>query len=137
MILFELRCANDHHFEGWFKDNASFDAQQAAGVIACPECGDVKVVKAIMAPRLNKARGQQLDVHDIARQMRSLLADIRKTVEESCDYVGERFPEEARKIHYGDAESRPIYGEASDDDARDLEEEGVPLARIPWVSKGN
>lgn len=137
MILFELRCENDHHFEGWFKDNASFDAQQAAHAIACPVCGDIHVAKAIMAPRLNKASGQDLDVHDIARQMRQLLSDIRDTVEKSCDYVGDKFPEEARKIHYGDAESRPIYGEATDDDARDLEEEGVALARIPWVPKGN
>lgn len=137
MILFELRCENDHHFEGWFKDNASFDAQQAAGAIACPVCGDARVAKAIMAPRINKAHGQQLDVHDIARQMRQLLSDIRNTVEKSCDYVGDKFADEARKIHYGETESRPIYGEASDDDARELEEEGVAVARIPWGPKGN
>lgn len=137
MILFELRCGSDHQFEGWFKDNATFDAQQAAGQIVCPVCGDTNVVKAIMAPRLNKARGTRLDVQDMARQMRQLLGKIRQSVEENCDYVGERFPEEARKIHYGESDPRPIYGEASADEARELEDEGVEVARIPWVSKDN
>lgn len=133
MILFELRCSHEHHFEGWFKDNAAYDAQAAAGAIACPVCGDTKVSKAIMAPRLNKATGRGLDAVAIAAEMRRLLGDVRRKVEESCDYVGERFPEEARKIHYGETEARPIYGEASDEEAQALEEEGVAVSRIPWV----
>lgn len=133
MILFELRCTNDHHFEGWFKDNATYDAQSAAGEIACPLCGDTCVTKAIMAPRLNKATGQNLDAQGAAQEMRRLLADLRQKIEQNCDYVGEKFPEEARKIHYGDAEERPIYGEASAEQATELEEEGIAVARVPWV----
>ncbi|MBX9633363.1 MAG: DUF1178 family protein [Magnetospirillum sp.] len=133
MILFELRCANDHHFEGWFKDNAGYDAQAAAGEIVCPVCGSPKVGKAIMAPRLNKSTGQALDAQDAAREMRRLLSDLRQKVEENCDYVGEKFPDEARKIHYGDTEARPIYGEASPEQAQELEEEGIAVQSIPWV----
>ncbi|MBC7951094.1 MAG: DUF1178 family protein [Rhodospirillaceae bacterium] len=133
MILFQLRCANDHEFEGWFRDNAGFDAQSAAGEIACPVCASTQVGKAIMAPRLNKATGQALDAQGAAREMRRLLSDLRQKVEENCDYVGEKFPDEARKIHYGDTESRPIYGEASAEEARDLEDEGIAVVSVPWV----
>ncbi|MBC7908652.1 MAG: DUF1178 family protein [Rhodospirillaceae bacterium] len=133
MILFELRCANDHHFEGWFKDNIGYDAQSAAGEIACPVCASTQVGKAIMAPRLNKATGQALDAQGAAREVRRLLSDLRQKVEENCDYVGEKFPDEARKIHYGDTEARPIYGEASAEEARDLEDEGIAVVSVPWV----
>lgn len=133
MILFELRCANDHHFEGWFRDNAAYDAQAASGGIACPVCGDTNVGKAIMAPRLNKATGQALDAQAAAREVRRMLTELRQTIEQNCDYVGERFPDEARKIHYGETDPRPIYGEATTEEARELEEEGVEVQRIPWV----
>ncbi len=137
MILFELRCGNDHHFEAWFRDNATFESLAASGEIACPECGDVQVTKAIMAPRLNRATGARLDAHDTAQEMRRLLGQIRTSIESSCDYVGDKFADEARKIHYGEAPSRPIYGEASGDDAKALEEEGVDFARVPWVGQEN
>ncbi|MCR6632962.1 MAG: DUF1178 family protein [Magnetospirillum sp.] len=133
MILFELRCANDHHFEGWFRDNAGFDAQSAAGEIACPLCGDTQVGKAIMAPRLNKATGQSLDAQGAAQEMRRLLGDLRQKIEQHCEYVGGSFADEARKIHYGDVEARPIYGEASNEQAAELEEEGIAVGRIPWL----
>lgn len=133
MILFQLRCANDHEFEGWFRDNAGFDAQSAAGEIACPICASTQVGKAIMAPRLNKATGQALDAQGAAREVRRLLSDLRQKVEENCDYVGEKFPDEARKIHYGDTEARPIYGEASPEEAKDLQDEGIAVVSVPWV----
>lgn len=135
MILFELRCGNDHHFEGWFRDNAGYDAQAAAGEIACPVCGDTRIAKAIMAPSLNKATGQALDVKDMAREMRRLLGEIRQKVEDNCDYVGDRFADEARKIHYGEVEPRGIYGESTPEQAEALEEEGVAIHRIPWVER--
>lgn len=135
MILFELRCANDHHFEGWFKDGATYDAQAAAGEIACPVCGDIKVGKAIMAPRLNKATGQSLDAQGAAQEMRKLLVGLRQKIEQNCDYVGENFADEARKIHYGDVEERPIYGEATPEQTAELEEEGIAVSRIPWLKE--
>ena len=133
MILFELRCGDGHQFEAWFKDGATFDTLAAAKEIACPHCGGIDVAKAVMAPRLNSARGDALDVHDAARAVRTVLTQFRRKVEADCENVGERFPEEARKIHYGETAPRGIYGEASPDEARDLEDEGVAIARIPWV----
>jgi len=137
MILFELRCGKDHRFDAWFRDNAAFDQQSTDGLIACPTCGDTGIAKAPMAPRLNKATGQALDAPDVARAVRQALGELRKSVEAHCDYVGEKFPEEARKIHYGETESRPIYGEASQDEAKELAEEGVAFQAIPWVPEEN
>jgi hypothetical protein len=137
MILFELKCASQHHFESWFKDGAAYDALAQAGEIGCPVCGDTRVEKAPMAPRLAKGRGSELDAQALAGEMRKALIDLKRQVQDKCDYVGERFPEEARKIHYGDAEARPIYGEATPSEARELEEEGVAVSRIPWVPDSN
>jgi hypothetical protein len=137
MILFELRCAQEHVFEAWFRDGATYDAQAAAGEIACPVCGGSKVEKAPMAPRLAKAHGSRLDDQEAAREVRRLLGEFKRKVETECENVGQRFPDEARKIHYGEAEKRSIYGEASSDDARELEEEGIVFSRIPWVNEGN
>lgn len=137
MILFELRCAAEHHFEAWFRDGATYDRQAAAGEIACPVCGDARIGKAPMAPRLAKARGTALDAQAAAGELRRMLVDLKRKVQADCDYVGGQFPDEARKIHYGDAEARPIYGEATPEQARDLEDEGVAIARIPWVAEGN
>lgn len=132
MIKYQLVCARDHDFEGWFKDGASFDAQAQAGEIACPLCGDQQVRKAPMAPRLNKTRGDN-GLPEVVAQVKQALAELRSHVEKTHDYVGDRFPEEARKIHYGETEARPIYGEASREDAEALQEEGVEIAAIPWV----
>lgn len=137
MILFQLRCGKDHHFDGWFRDNAAFDQQSALGHLACPVCGDASVEKAIMAPRLNRSTGQALDGPDLARAMRQALGELRKSVEANCDNVGERFPEEARKIHYGEVEPRAIYGQASGEEARTLAEEGVTFQAIPWLGDEN
>lgn len=137
MILFELRCTGQHQFEAWFKDGAAYDEQAAAGVISCPICGDSRIEKALMTPRLSKSRGNALDAQQAVGEMRKVLVDLKRKVKESCDYVGERFPEEARKIHYGDSEARPIYGEATPQEASDLEEEGVTVQRIPWVPEEN
>jgi hypothetical protein len=137
MILFELRCSGEHHFEAWFKDGATYDRQAAAGEISCPICGDSHIDKAPMAPRLAKARGAALDAQAAAGELRKMLVDLKHKVQASCAYVGDKFPDEARKIHYGDAEARPIYGEATTEQARELEDEGVAIARLPWVAEGN
>lgn len=137
MILFELRCATEHHFEAWFRDGATYDRQAAGGEITCPVCGDTRIEKALMAPHLAKGRGAALDAQEAVGELRKVLVGLKRQVQASCDYVGEKFPDEARKIHYGDAEARPIYGEATHEEAQELEEEGVAVARIPWVAEGN
>lgn len=135
MIVFELKCGEDHHFEAWFRDGKTFDAQAAAGEITCPQCGDRAIGKAPMAPRIAKSRGDAATT--LATEMRQALTDLRQQVESNCDYVGDSFPEEARKIHYGETQSRPIYGEATADDAKALQDEGVEVQRIPWLPRQN
>jgi hypothetical protein len=130
MIHFTLRCAEDHEFEGWFRDGASFETQSEAGEIACPHCGSAKIEKAPMAPRLARS-AKAPDVSPA--EMRQALTALRRHVEASCDYVGPRFAEEARRMHYGETKPKGIYGESSPDEAKALAEEGIAVARIPWI----
>jgi hypothetical protein len=132
MILFTLRCASAHQFEAWFRDGASFEAQQQAGEIACPHCGDTQVEKAIMAPNIGRSRetkGSPIS----PTQMKAMLLALRQQVEQNCDYVGERFAEEARRIHYREVDPRGIYGEATSEESEALREEGIEFGQIPWV----
>jgi hypothetical protein len=132
MILFTLRCASGHEFDGWFRDGDGFEAQQKAGEITCPQCGDARVEKALMAPNIARSRGKSPALSPA--QLRAALVELRRQVETNCDYVGERFAEEARKIHYGEADPHGIYGEASADESKELAEEGIEVGRIPWIS---
>jgi hypothetical protein len=136
MILFTLRCARDHEFEGWFRDGNGFEAQHAAGEIACPYCGDTSVEKAVMAPRLGRSREVPPPAQALA-QLRKVLIDMRQQVEAHCDYVGNRFADEARRIHYGETDPRAIYGEASEAESRELTDEGISFGQIPWIPPGD
>lgn len=143
MIHYQLRCTAEHGFDGWFKDSASFEAQAAGGLLECPQCGDRAVSRALMAPMLPK-KANQLTAPAPAEgkavmpaQMRALLQRLRAEVERNADYVGAEFVDEARRIHSGEADARPIYGEASPDDAEALAEEGIEVARIPWLPRAD
>ena len=131
MILFSLRCAHSHEFEGWFRDGDGFEAQQKAGEIACPDCGNTSVEKAVMAPRVGRSREAMPALSPT--QFRAALVEMRRQIETHCDYVGDRFAEEARRIHYGEIDGHSIYGEASEDESRELADEGISFGRIPWV----
>ena len=137
MIHFNLACANEHEFEGWFQSGQAFDAQLKKKQVICPICEDTKIGKAPMAPAV--ASGSSSDVRRggpaDAAVTREMLTKLRHHVEQSCENVGDKFAEEARKIHYGETESRGIYGETTNDEAQDLSEEGVPFARLPWPKK--
>src|ERR1700740_2812239 len=111
MILFTLRCARGHEFEGWFRDGDGFESQGKAGESACPECSDTAVEKAVMAPRLGRSRDAMPAISPA--QFRAALVELRRQIETNCDYVGNRFAEEARRIHYGEVDPPHIYGEAS------------------------
>ncbi len=156
MILYQLRCAKDHEFEAWFKDGQTCERQLARKTVECPDCGSRKVSKALMAPRIGSsekkqpvalpakapaAEGQQQQnqhpMSVMASAMRRHLQEVRAQVEANCDYVGDKFAEEARKIHYGETEQRGIYGEATDQEHQELVEEGVEVARIPWVPRSD
>ena len=160
MIRYELRCDQAHEFDGWFKDSAAFDKLAGAGFVECPHCGPTKVAKRLMAPaipkkgrpaRNTKAEAPPAPVPEapaapasppalpaaalaaMPAELRSMLRHMRTEIEKNCDYVGADFAEEARKIHHGEAEARGIFGEASEDEAEALREEGIEVARIPWV----
>jgi hypothetical protein len=140
VITYNLACAKGHEFEGWFKDSAAYDAQEAGAALECPVCGNAHVKKAIMAPAvknsITKAKGRvdiapsKADAAD-PQKLRQFMAGYRKFIEDNADYVGPRFPEEARKIHYGEAEERHIYGESTLGEAIELIEEGIALAPVP------
>jgi hypothetical protein len=154
MIIFNLQCHKGHGFESWFKDGAAYSRQSKRGLVECPACGSTKVEKALMAPRLagtkksrkapaaspadapaQAAMGSDPAVAK-AVELHKELSKLRAHVEKNFEHVGDKFAEEARKIHYGETKHRDIYGEASPEDAEALAEEGVEIARIPWV-RGN
>lgn len=161
MIRFSLRCENGHEFESWFKDSAAHDRMASLNLIECPVCGDVHVTKALMAPAIAKAPGvkgrpeapaaapaklpvptpppdaQRLAAGPMPAQMVALLQRMRADVEKNCDYVGPDFAKEARRIHEGEVEPRGIYGEASDDETEALREDGIEVARLPWVPRSD
>jgi hypothetical protein len=151
MIRYALRCERDHAFESWFQDSSAFDAQLKRKLVNCPVCNSVRVEKAIMAPRIASKKGREVApaapapaptpapaepgstplmmAHE--RELRAKLKELRDHIVKNADNVGERFPNEARKMHYGEIEHRPIYGEASPDEARALIEEGVEVSPLP------
>lgn len=140
MISFNLLCSNEHEFEGWFRNSDEFETQAKKKRVECPYCGDRKVSKALMAP----AVGAKTAVREVrsekaaqAAKLRKALAEMRDYVEKNFDDVGDRFPEEARRIYYGESEERAIFGNASEEEAEELAEEGVPVGRLPWLKRPN
>jgi hypothetical protein len=141
MILYQLKCSDGHEFEAWFRDSDSYGEQIDAEAISCPTCGDTGVSKAPMAPNLATRSGRGASSEDrmgeVAREMRQAVEGIRQAVEENCDYVGDGFADEARRIHYGESEPRDIYGEATNEESSDLDDEGIEHHRLPGVPRRN
>jgi hypothetical protein len=153
MIRYHLRCERGHTFESWFQSSAVYESQEKRKLVNCPACGSAKVERAIMAPQIVSKKGRNdaapAPVAPAAaatevtapgstpllmaqeRELRAKLKELRDHIVKNADNVGERFPNEARKMHYGDIEHRPIYGEASPDEARALVEEGVEVSPLP------
>lgn len=134
MISFSLICDGEHAFEGWFRDGAAFDEQAGRGEIVCPHCGSTRITKAPMAPNIGAKSNRRVTAAAAspgAAEMAETLRRMREYVRASADYVGESFPEEARRIHYEETEARGIYGEASADEVRDLAGEGIDVLPMP------
>lgn len=134
MIIFDLRCAGQGHvFEAWFGSNEDYEAQRARGLVSCPICGATELEKAPMAPAVGaKGNSQEAPSPGAVKAMMAELAKAQKQALASSEHVGDRFPDEARAIHLGDAEARAIHGRASPADAAELREEGVPIAPLPF-----
>lgn len=134
MIRFSLNCDRDHEFDGWFRNGEEFETQKKRGLVSCPVCGSSKVDKALMAPSVSTGRKRDqiaLAAGETQRQMLAQLRDMAKKVRENADYVGDKFAEEARKIHFGETDPRGIYGEASGDEVKALLEDGVEIMPLP------
>jgi hypothetical protein len=151
MIRYNLRCDKGHAFESWFQSSSAYEAQEKRKLVNCPACGSAKVERAIMAPQIVSKKGRDIEAPAPAaaatadatapastplmmaqeRELRAKLKELRDHIVKNADNVGERFPNEARKMHYGDIEHRPIYGEASPEEARSLIDEGVEVSPLP------
>jgi hypothetical protein len=155
MIRYTLRCERDHTFESWFQDSSAYDQQVKRKLVSCPACESVKIEKAIMAPRIVSKKGRERAEPAVApptpapavpeapaagptplvmaqeRELRAKLKELRDHIVKNADNVGEKFPNEARKMHYGEIEHRPIYGEASPEEAKSLVDEGVEVSPLP------
>lgn len=148
MIRYTLRCDKAHEFESWFQNSAAFDRQAKRGLVTCPACGSSKIEKSIMAPRVSSKTHRGKSAAEAApatppaqqhvalmseqeRELRVKLKELRDAVTRQADHVGEKFVEEARRMHYGEIDHRPIYGEAAPDDAKALIEEGVEIFPLP------
>jgi hypothetical protein len=156
MIHYNLRCKKGHAFESWFQSSSAYELQERRKLVNCPVCGSSDVERAIMAPQIVSKRGRDTAPAEPApaaspapatevsppsastpllmtqeRELRAKLKELRDHIVSNADNVGERFPNEARKMHYGDIEHRPIYGEASPDEARALIDEGVEVMPLP------
>ncbi|SDG43449.1 DUF1178 family protein [Roseospirillum parvum] len=135
MIRYALICREGHEFEGWFPDSTRFEAQVEAGEVRCPVCDSVEVRRALMAPNLTTARQAAAGRAEQAAALRQALVEVRRKVEASCDNVGDRFPEEARRIHYGEVAPRGIFGTSTPDEARELLDEGVDILPLPDLAE--
>ena len=139
MIKFSLACETGHEFDGWFGSSEDYETQQKRGLIACPVCDTTKVSKSLMAPSVSTARKKEsrsqaiavATAHHAKTEMMAKLREIRDEITKNADNVGEKFPEEARKIHYGESEKRAIFGEAGLQDVKELVDEGVEIAPLP------
>lgn len=134
MIRFSLHCEHDHEFEAWFRSNDDFETQKKRGFVECPQCGSHKVGKALMAPAVSTGRKKEkiaLAMGEAQKQAMAQLKALSEKMRENADYVGGKFAEEARKIHFGEADARGIYGEATPEEAKSLVEDGVEFMPIP------
>ena len=132
MIRYSLVCASGHEFDGWFSSSDAFEAQARDGDVVCPHCGSAEVSKALMAPNVATSKAAD-DAGSVSPDMLEVAQKVREHVENTADYVGDRFAEEARKIHYEEVEPRGIYGEATPSEAVELKEEGVEFHPLPPI----
>ena len=133
MILFDLECSNNHHFEVWFKDSKEFKKQQKNSLISCPVCEDCNINKSLMAPNLGSKSNKSINKKILNKTLINKISKFKKTVEKNFEYVGESFTEEAKKIKYGEAKDRAIYGEASLEQTKELIEEDINFQQLPWT----
>ena len=149
MIRYRLRCNAEHEFEAWFQNSSAFEKQAESGLLSCPDCGSSEVSRALMAPAVQGTHRERTPVpteppsaeqkqvatqaHAQALVLKQQLLGLRRQIEQNFDNVGDRFAEEARKIHYGDSDARGIYGDTTPQEREALADEGIEVGTIPWL----
>ena len=133
MIKYNLKCENNHNFDAWFSDSSNFEEQNKKNLIFCPKCNSTKIEKNIMAPNIGSKKQSYTNALKTEKNYEKIIKNVRKHVEKNFEYVGDKFADEARAIHYGEKEEREIYGETSVEEAVDLIEEGVNVSPVPGV----
>ena len=152
MISYSLECANGHDFESLFKDAASFDRLMKSGALQCPHCGSADISKGLSSPRVSSSKTRAKAAKEVVQKLAQntppkelpagksgtlsvpqMIAAMKEHIETHSEDVGAQFPEEARRIHYGETETRSIYGKASGADVKDLVDEGINVLPLPWV----
>ncbi len=136
MIRYDLVCENEHFFESWFKDSKSYQKQLEANEIACPKCNNSNISKSLMAPGIPKktnTKNGNVIANSSSSSINNAIRKIRDEIKKNSEYVGDQFPEEARKIHYNEAEMRSIYGKASKKEITELVDEGIDIIQIPEI----
>lgn len=148
MIHYRLRCNAEHEFEAWFQNSSAFEKQAESGLLSCPDCGSSEVTRALMAPALQGTHRESAPIptepspeqkqiatqaHAQALALKQQLLGLRRKIEQNFDNVGDRFAEEARKIHYGDSDARGIYGDTTPQEREALADEGIEVGTVPWL----
>ncbi len=154
MIVYDLICEKEHKFESWFKNSSAYDFLRKTRKISCPVCNSTKIKKAPMAPNISRSVKKDItranktpsnnkikelsatvEMTEAMKKTTEALNELQATIEKNFENVGEKFAEEARKIHYGEADARGIYGKATADEAEELVDEGIDVAVLPWVKR--
>tara|TARA_A100001011_G_C14313991_1_gene847023 strand:- start:2012 stop:2443 length:432 start_codon:yes stop_codon:yes gene_type:complete len=140
MILFDLKCENDHKFEAWFPSSSNYEDQLKKKMIECPYCNSKIIKKSLMAPNLNLKSRSKKNSTDKKKDLSQInienkIKKFKIFIEKNTENVGKNFAEEARKIYYGEEKARPIRGESTEKESQELAEEGISFSKLPWYSK--
>ena len=138
MIVLNLKCANcNNEFEGWFSSSNSCDQQIKKGFVECTRCSSQEVQRGLSKPNVAIKKGSSKSEEKVLKELKSKVKEVKRFIEKNCDYVGEQFPYEARQIHYDKTKKKGIYGTASKEEVKELNDEGIEVASIPWIEEDN
>ena len=135
MIKYNLTCECKYAFDSWFNNSSEFERLRKKKLILCIQCHSYNVKKSIMAPNISNLKKNNNDDYTFQKNIKKKIVEYQKFIKENCKYVGENFAQEARNIHYGDKETKGIYGKGTSKEIEDLREEGIETFTVPWYDK--
>ena len=140
MIKYNLKCHNNHEFESWFSNSQEFEKLKKKKLLQCIYCPSIKIIKSIMSPMISVISKKRIDTINLEKNLRgekAKLLNIRNYIEKNFEYVGKNFSKEVRDIYYDKKSKRAIYGSATNDERKELAEEGIGFINVPWANKEN